>query len=412
MADLRSYAVVTATYWAFTVTDGALRMLILLFLHEQGYSPISLAAVFILYELCGVITNLIGGFIGSRFGLDKTLSAGLTLQIIACAALALQASSLTVPFVMIVQALSGVAKDLTKMSAKSYVKRVVPEDDSSRLLRWVSLLTGSKNTLKGIGFFVGGLLLSLFGFRTACFGMAGALTLALAGSSLALPGSVGRTASKARLAGVFSRDARINWLAGARLVLFGSRDIWFAVALPIFLSGSLGWSFSQVGAFLAVWVIGYGVVQANAPRLTARRSDAGPLPPDASSLTRWTGSLLLPLLGLAAALPLGAPPGSALVVGLGVFAILFAANSAVHSYLIVEYADADAVAMNVGFYYSANAVGRLVGTVLSGVVFETFGTGTSGLSACLVVAAGFVLSSALACGQLSQAERRLAVAPR
>jgi MFS family permease len=409
MADVRSYAVVTATYWAFTVTDGALRMLILLYLHEQGYSPLSLAAVFILYELCGVLTNLIGGLIGSRFGLDKTLSLGLILQIAACTALATQASSLTVLFVMLAQAVSGIAKDLTKMSAKSYIKRVVPADASNQLLRWVTLLTGSKNTLKGAGFFVGGWLLSAFGFAGACVAMAATLSLTLTASIALLPRSSGRASGSARSPDIFSKDRRINWLAAARLVLFGSRDLWFAVALPIFLSASLGWSFSAVGAFLALWVIAYGIVQANAPRFTTRRSEGNRRPPSGGQLLWWTASLLIPLGGIVLALTEGAPTAPALVVGLGAFGVLFAANSAVHSYLIVAYADSDAVAMNVGFYYSANALGRLIGTVLSGFLFESFGMGTSGLTACLLGSVGFTILSSIACIGLKRAEDDLPV---
>ncbi|MCH2173003.1 organoarsenical effux MFS transporter ArsJ [Myxococcota bacterium] len=407
MADLRNYLIVTATYWVFTVTDGALRMLILLFLHEQGYSPLSLAAVFILYEFCGVITNLIGGFVGSRFGLDKTLSCGLALQILACAALALEADALTVVFVMIVQAMSGVAKDLTKMSAKSYVKLVIPEGDESRLMRWVSLLTGSKNTLKGVGFFVGGLMLTALGFQAACLAMAGALAIALVSSVVLLPGAAGRASDKPKLTSVISRDPRINWLAAARLVLFASRDVWFAVALPVFLASSLGWSFPAVGAFLACWVVGYGIVQASAPRFTVRRTGQETLPPDAVHLTGWTASLLIPLLGIATALGSGIFPEIALIGGLALFGILFAANSAVHSFLIVSYADSNSVAMNVGFYYSANAVGRLLGTLLSGAVFQAFGLGLPGLVACMLAAACFVAISTASCIRLSSAEGRI-----
>ena len=263
MSDLRSYAVVTGTYWVFTVTDGALRMLVLLYLHELGYSPLSLASLFIFYEFFGIVTNLVGGWLGARFGLNTTLFTGVSLQIVACTMLALGVDALTVPYVMAAQALSGIAKDLTKMSSKSYVKLVVPEDDSHGLMRWVSLITGSKNTLKGAGFFTGGLLLQAVGFAGACWGMAAALALATVVSAALLPRGAGRIAGKAKFSSVFSKDHRINWLAAARLFLFGSRDVWFVVALPVFLASSLGWSFTTVGGFLALWIIGYGIVQAS-----------------------------------------------------------------------------------------------------------------------------------------------------
>ena len=158
---IRDYALVTAGYWAFTLTDGALRMLVLLHFHELGYSPVALAFLFLLYETMGIVTNLVGGWAGSRTGLNKTLIGGLALQIVALGALTLQDASwvewASVAFVMGVQALSGIAKDLTKMSSKSAVKLVAGEGS---LFRLVAILTGSKNALKGVGFFVGAVLLS------------------------------------------------------------------------------------------------------------------------------------------------------------------------------------------------------------------------------------------------------------
>lgn len=405
--SLRNFAIVTATYWAFTITDGALRMLVLLFLHEQGYSPLALASLFILYECCGVATNLLGGWLGSRFGLNSTLLTGLSLQIVACASLAIAASDLTVPFVMGMQALSGVAKDLTKMSSKSYVKLVVPEGDGDRLMRWVSLITGSKNALKGVGFFLGGALLAAVGFRGACLGMAIALAASLVLSATLLPRKTGRVGAKARIRGVFSIDPRINWLAAARLLLFGSRDVWFVIALPVFLAKDLGWSFAAVGGFLASWVIGYGFVQANAPRALRVSNDGHAAGGSgARRLLGFTWALVVPLAGVAAALDFGLPATSSLVFGLALFGIVFAVNSALHSYLIVAYADAEKVAMNVGFYYSANAVGRLIGTILSGAVFQIAGTGRSGLVACIGVSISFVLLSGALCLPLVGIERR------
>lgn len=390
---MRDYAVVTASYWAFTLTDGALRMLVLLHLSGEGYGPLEIASLFLFYEFFGVVTNLVGGYIGARFGLRTTLFAGLALQIVACTMLT--ALALTVPLVMAAQALSGVAKDLTKMSSKSYVKLMVPE---TGLLKWVAILTGSKNALKGAGFFLGGVLLGTVGFKGGCGGMAGALALALAAALLLLPRAPSSSMPKLPLTSVFSDDPRINRLSVARFFLFGSRDVWFVLALPVFLAADLGWSSPEVGAFLALWVIGYGIVQAMAP-LHLRR-------PTAPALGWWTLGLVVPLGAILLALRLGAPPVPTLVAGLAAFGIVFATSSAIHSYLVVAYAGREKVALAVGFYYMANAGGRLVGTLLSGAVFEAAGMGQDGLVACLAVSLGFVLLSRVACGPLGAAERR------
>jgi MFS family permease len=409
--NLRDYAVVTASYWAFTITDGALRMLVLLFLHERGFSPLELATLFILYELAGMVTNFVGGWLGARFGLRATLFSGLALQIAACGLLAIDPSLLSVAYVMTLQGLSGVAKDLTKMSSKSYVKLVVPEGDEHGLLHWVALITGSKNALKGAGFFVGGLLLGSVGFRAACLGMAGMLAVALAASALLLPRGAGRISAKAKLRSLFSDDARINWLAASRLFLFGSRDLWFAISLPVFLASELGWSDGWIGAFLALWVIGYGAVQAGAPRLVTRRPP-GEAPVRAAQLVVWTLTLLVPLGAIAAAVQLGSALERSVMLGLAAFGALFAVNSALHSYLIVAYADSEKVAMQVGFYYMANAAGRLAGTVLSGALFQAAGLGSPGLVACILASMLFVALSAAFCLPLGRAERRRALGPR
>jgi MFS family permease len=404
--NVREYAVVTGTYWVFTLTDGALRMLVLLHLHELGYSPIEIATLFLLYELFGVITNLVGGWLGARYGLRSTLFSGLSLQIAAFALLAARAGDLTLGLVMVAQAMSGTAKDLTKMSAKSYVKLVVPEGDARGLMRWVALLTGSKNTLKGAGFFLGGALLGVLGFRGACLAMAAGLGAALVSSFLLLPPAAGRAATKVRLSEVISRDARVNWLSASRLFLFGARDIWFVLALPIFLSSALGWTHAGVGAFLALWVIGYGLVQAAAPSYVGGGGAAGRAPPGAGTLGVWTLALVIPLGGMLAALSLGASAAASLVVGLVAFAVIFATDSAIHSYLIVSYADAERVSLSVGFYYMANAAGRLIGTVLSGALFQVAGEGLDGLLVCLAGSLLLVIVSAVLCVPLRAAERR------
>jgi hypothetical protein len=396
---VRNYLVVTFAYWVFTLTDGALRMLVLLHLHAQGYTPITLASIFLLYEFFGITTNFTAGWVGARFGLKSTLWSGLSLQILATSVFAWQAASLSVPLVIAMQGLNGIAKDLTKMSAKSYVRLLLPRGQASeaaqarRLLHWVALLTGSKNTLKGVGFFLGGYLLSQWGFQVANLIMAGALSIALLVSCLQLPAALGKTAVIPRLRDVLHADRRVFHLSWARLFLFGARDAWFAIGLPIFLVDQLSWSQAAVGAFLAAWVIGYGLVQASAPRLLgiSRRADAGALIP-------WTLVLLIPILGLGVFLLLRPDPvwlASGLMLGLAGFGILFAGNSALHSFLILHLSEDETVSLRVGFYYMANAMGRFCGVLASGIAYQWGGGGTSGLIACLGVTVAFLLVSSL-----------------
>jgi MFS family permease len=379
---VREYAVVTGAYWVFTITDGALRMLVLLYLNELGYQPFEIASLFLFYEFFGIVTNLVGGFLGARFGLKTTLFAGLALQIAATTMLAAKAASLTVPFVMLTQVMSGIAKDLTKMSSKSYVKLVIPDEG---LMKWVAVLTGSKNALKGAGFFVGAALLALAGFKGANITMAGALGIALVGSLVLLPQARGKAKSKVRLGELISKDARINWLSAARFFLFGSRDIWFVLAVPLFFREQLGWSFYGVGAFLAAWVIGYGFVQASAPAWVGT--------PGGREIKRATASLVVPLGAILGGLWWGLDPAWTLLSGLALFGVVFAANSAIHSYLVVAYAERDKVSLAVGFYYMANAAGRLVGTLLSGALFQLAGQGTIGLMVCLLGSIIFVVAA-------------------
>ena len=388
-ADLRNYLVVTGGYWAFTVTDGAIRMLVVLYFHLLGYSPFEVAMLFLFYEFFGIVTNLVGGWLGARIGLNLTMHIGMGLQVVALAMLTVPDAWLTVAYVMAAQALSGIAKDLNKMSAKASVKALAGEGGGeSRLFRWVALLTGSKNALKGAGFFVGAALLDWIGFRGALAVLAGMLLIVLVVTAVLLPSGVGRMKSRPKFTQVFSQVAAINWLAAARFFLFGARDVWFVVGLPVFLYSVLGWSFTQVGAFLALWVIGYGFVQAAAPRLV-RRSHQGAGPGGGTARGLALGLALVPA-GIALALQQDWDPAMVLIVGLVLFGIVFAVNSAVHSYLILAYSDFDKVSMNVGFYYMANAGGRLAGTVLSGLVYQT-----QGLEGCLWWSAGFVLVAAL-----------------
>ncbi len=383
----RNYLVVTLGYWSFTLTDGAIRMLVVLYFHQLGYSPLEIAMLFLFYEFFGVVTNLVGGWIGSRIGLNRTMQIGMGMQVVALSMLAVPAAWLSVPYVMGAQALSGIAKDLNKMSAKASVKLMVPKEGAeSRLFKWVSVLTGSKNALKGGGFFLGALLLSLVGFQMALLWLAGMLALTLLLVWLLLPEDIGKSQSKPKFSQLFSRTPAINWLSAARFFLFGSRDIWFVVALPIFLAATMGWEHHQVGAFLALWVVGYGVVQSLVPLLLRRWHAL----PDGNTALRI--ALLLALVPAGIGWGLGAEWNPAWVVtgGLALFGVIFAINSAVHSYLILAYSDHDKVATNVGFYYMANAGGRLVGTVLSGWVYQQ-----QGLEGCLWWSAGMVLLAAL-----------------
>lgn len=385
-ADVRQYLLITGNYWAFTLTDGALRMLVVLHFHQLGYSPLQIAMLFLFYEVFGVITNLVGGWLGARIGLNRTMNIGLAMQVIALSMLLVPAAWLTVPWVMGAQALSGIAKDLNKMSAKSSIKLLVPGDRQGLLYRWVAALTGSKNALKGIGFFLGGALLATVGFAAAVAIMAGALLLVWLLSLLLLKRDLGKARAKPKFREIFSKSRAINLLSAARMFLFGARDVWFVVALPVFLASTLGWDFWQVGGFLAAWIIGYGLVQSFAPHITGRAT--GRLP-DGRSASAWAVLLAMVPAAMAALLVYGVPAAWVLIVGLTVFGVLFALNSALHSYLIVSYASEDGVSLDVGFYYMANAMGRLLGTVLSGWIFQRWG-----LAACLAISAALIAVAA------------------
>jgi len=386
--NLRNYLIVTGGYWAFTITDGAIRMLVVLYFHLLGYSPFEVAMLFLFYEFFGIVTNLVGGWLGARIGLNLTMHIGMGMQIVALTMLTVPDAWLSVAYVMAAQALSGIAKDLNKMSAKASVKTIAGEGGESRLFKWVAVLTGSKNALKGGGFFIGAALLEFAGFRGALATLAGLLFVVLVITAILLPGGVGKMSARPKFTQVFSNISAINWLSAARFFLFGSRDVWFVVGLPVFLYEVLGWSFMQVGGFLALWIIGYGMVQAAAPRLI-RRSKDDPGPTGRTAM-HWALLLTVFPAGIAIALAGGLPAGSVLIIGLLVFGIVFAINSAVHSYLILAYADVDRVAMNVGFYYMSNAGGRLAGTLLSGLLYQLYG-----LTGCLWASAIMVLMATL-----------------
>lgn len=389
--NLQTYGLVTGAYWSLTITDGALRMLVLLHFHNLGYGPLELSFLFLAYELMGVITNLLGGWAGSRSGLQQTLKIGLGLQIVSLTAISFVEADwnkiLSVFFVMACQAVSGVAKDLTKMSSKSAVKLVVgPEENTTEnttLFKWVAVLTGSKNALKGAGFFIGSALLTWIGFRKSLIMMAGLVAIGLLCVLLFLREEIGRSKKAQRLRILSSHSPAITRLSTARIFLFGSRDIWFVVALPIFLDEELGWSFNEIGGFLACWIIGYGIVQSWTPALVHRLGRGT----DIVQTTKvWALILASVTVVLALLVTVNVSTGTVVVGGLLIFGLVFAINSSVHSFLILAYTNDDDVAINVGFYYAANAFGRLSGTLLSGITYLI-----GGMTVALWVSAGFLI---------------------
>lgn len=402
-AGFAAYLVVTAAYWAFMLTDGALRMLVLLHFHTLGFSAVQLAYLFVLYEIAGVVTNLCAGWLAARFGLTRTLYAGLGLQIIALLALAQLDPSWSVAgsviYVMCVQGLSGVAKDLSKMSSKSAVKLLAPGEDGT-LFKWVAVLTGSKNAVKGLGFLLGAGLLALFGFKTATLVMAAVLAVLLVLVLLGMPEGLPKGIKGVKFSAIFSKNANVNWLSLARVFLFAARDVWFVVGIPIYFYSV--WSdgtvegnkvaFFMIGSFMALWTISYGAVQGVAPKLLAK------LPvKSAAGLAGW---LAIVPLALATLIWLNVPGLTAYVVfGLFLFGAVFALNSALHSYLILRFTTAERVTLDVGFYYMANAAGRLIGTVLSGLSYQL-----GGVTLCLTVAALMLLLSAIAALRLERVE--------
>jgi predicted MFS family arabinose efflux permease len=392
-AGTRNYAIVTAAYWGFTLTDGALRMLVLLHFFRLGYSPFTLAFLFLLYEAAGIGANLVGGWLATRFGIARMLAVGLVTQVLGFLMLSALspdwAAAVSVAWVVVAQGVCGVAKDLTKTASKSAIKLTAGEA-SGRLFRWVAFFTGSKNAMKGAGFFLGGLLLDVLGFRGALWAMAVALLLVLAGVVFALPPLMGKAKASASAKEFFAKDRAVNLLAAARVFLFGARDVWFVVGLPVFLYAS-GWTFTMVGAFLALWTIGYGVVQAAAPGLVRRSADG--LSAEVPAAKLW--SLLLALVPalLAGALIAGLPRADLVVVaGLALFGFAFAVNSSVHSYLILAYAGSEKAAEDVGFYYAANAAGRFAGTLLSGLLYQWGGLGACLAGSALMLGACYALT--------------------
>jgi len=394
-SKLRDYAVITGNYWAFTLTDGALRMLVVLHFHTLGFTPFEIASLFLFYEFFGIVTNAVGGWLGARIGLNRTMQIGLLMQIGALSMLLVPEHMLTVVWVMVAQALSGIAKDLNKMSAKSSMKSIA-SDQNDGLYRIVAFLTGSKNALKGAGFFIGAVLLSLFEFQGAVTAMASMLAIVWVLSLLLLRQELGVMKNKPKFNQIFSKSRAVNWLSLARFFLFGARDVWFVVALPVFLHQTLQWDFWQVGGYLASWIIIYGFIQAAAPQLTGKDKT-----PQAvrSQLVLFGGLLALVPAGIAMALMYELSVVYVVTMGLLLFALLFAMNSALHSYLIVRFARVEGASLDIGFYYMANAGGRLAGTIASGALFQWVG-----LEACLWVSALLIAFASITALSLPQEE--------
>ncbi len=371
----RNYAIVTASYWGFTLTDGALRMLVLLHFYRLGYSPFTLAFLFLLYEAAGVIANLIGGWLATRYGIARMLTVGLVTQISGFTLLSLLdpgwTVTMSVAWVVLSQGVCGVAKDLTKTASKSAIKVTqaqAKEQGAGQLFKWVAWFTGSKNAMKGVGFFLGGLMLQGLGFQGSLWTMAGLLALVLVGVVTSLPPMMGKSKASKSAKELFAKNAGINGLAAARIGLFGARDVWFVVGVPVFLY-SAGWTFTMVGGFMAAWTIGYGLVQALAPQIVKRSTDG--LSHEVPAARWWSAVLAVVPMALAGAVVAQVPHLEWVVVGgLGLFGFAFAVNSSVHSYLVLAYAGSEKAAEDVGFYYAANALGRFFGTLMSGLLYQ------------------------------------------
>lgn len=387
-AAVRDYLIVMASYWGFTLVNGALRMVVLLHFFKLGYSPFTLAFLFLLYEFAGIVTNLAGGWLAVRFGIPRMLMAGQALQIAGLVMLSVLdpdwSAAASVAWVVAAQGIAALAKDFTKTASKSAIKATAAEG-AGQLFHWVAWFTGSKNAMKGLGFFVGGLLLDLVGFKPALWLMAAVIAvIVLAG--LSLPRRLGKAKPSKTMRELFAKSRGVNLLAAARIFLFGARDVWFVVGLPVFVYAA-GWRFTEVGGFLAAWTIAYGGIQAAAPRLVTRSVDG--LSREVPNARLWAG--LLVAVPLVLAILLQRPglwrPDLIVVAGLALFALPFAVNSSLHSYLILAYAGSEKAAEDVGFYYAANATGRLLGILLSGALYQM-----GGMTGCLMGSAAMLIA--------------------
>jgi MFS family permease len=392
MFNLKNLLIITNTYLFFSLTDGAIRMIVLLHFFHLGFSPLSLAFIFLLYELVGVITNLVGGWLASYYGIKRMFTFGVLLQIFGLFFLSFYSPSWgifsSILWVMIAQGISGIAKDISKTSSKSAIK-IVSGDGKGILFKWVSWFTGLKNISKGLGFFVGSLLIEIISFQYSLYFLMFFLIICLF-FLFFLDSEIGVFKTSRNLKQFFSKSKNINILSMARLFLFGSRDIWFVVGLPIFLY-SAGWSFWHVGSFLAFWIIGYGFCQSFVPFLIKKSIDGFTL--EISLAKFWVFILMIIQLALLILIHLDVQYISTekiLIFVLLIYGGVFSINSALHSYLILKFSGNSSVTEDVGFYYSSNALGRFFGTFLSGYLYQI-----TGITGCIGGSFIFILISFL-----------------
>jgi predicted MFS family arabinose efflux permease len=385
----RRYLIVTASYWGFTLVDGALRMLVLFHFFRLGYSPFTLAFLFLLYEFAGIVANLSGGWFATRYGIPRMLAVGQGLQVAGLVMLSALDPGWTmtwsVAWVVAAQGIAGLAKDFTKTASKSAIKATSVEG-AGQLFKWVAYFTGSKNAMKGVGFFFGGLLLEVLGFKGALWLMAAIIGVIFVAGMALLPRQLGKARASKTMREFLAKSRGVNLLAAARVFMFGAREVWFMVGLPVFLYAA-GWKFLEVGGFLAAWTIAYGLIQAVAPSLVARSPDG--LSKEILYARLWAGLLFAVPIVLALMMRDHSlwRPDIVLVIGLSIFGMPFAVNSSLHSYLILAYAGSKKAAEDVGFYYAANAAGRLIGILLSGALYQG-----GGIVACLLGSAVMLLT--------------------
>ena len=424
MFHVRNMYMSSIAYVVFTLTDGGARTIVLLHAHQLGFNAIEIALMFALYELMGVATNLAGGFFGSQHGLRFTVMLSLVLQLVGFTALActgtvfgeLKDATDSVRFeafwwIASCQALNGIAKDLMKLAGKSTPKLVTGPNENSKLFKLVAYLTGMKNSMKGLGYFVGGLLLAGTGYVGALAIMGGFIAILAPFSWIYLDSDLGIAKKRPKCSQVFNKNRNVNILSGARFFLFGSRDIWFEVAAPLFLAAApLDWSDGSVGGFMAGYTIIYGQFQAlTATAFKTEKLKRNPNNRDVVILAMICAVLPAALGGLLYVIRDHITATQVvLIMGVALYAIVFAANSSVHSFMIVLYSNRDKVAMDLGFYYMANAGGRLVGTVASGFVF--YHTKSEyGLSVCLWISSAFLLGAALVSMLLDKPQQETSV---
>ncbi|KAL4451733.1 hypothetical protein ABPG75_007395 [Micractinium tetrahymenae] len=405
---LKPFVIISLSYLLFTTTDGAVRMVVLLHAYQKGFSAMQVAVMFSFYELAGVATNLLAGLMGAKWGIKSTLLTGLSLQLVGIGMLFAWQDSWSkteaIIYVTATQLMCGIAKDLTKLGGKTVTKLVTPEEKQSSLFRLVSFITGWKNSLKGAGYFLGAATVGVNYYMSLGI-LCGLILLAVPWAATGLSNQLGRARKQnVTFSQLFDNKPNINILSLSRVFLFGARDLWFEVPLPFFLrspASGIGWSRSATGAFLAIWIIVYGQMQSWTPQLVL-----GPLrqaPPTKWVAALWCGILTVVPLTLGIVMLAGdtfgvgvsrGPAITAITVVLYAFCLVFAVNSAIHSYLIVAYAEGDKVAQTVGVYYASNAVGRLTGTLASGALYSYVGsTVVDGFGACLMVSVGFAAVS-------------------